>query len=786
MATIGAKRQRCRTAHMRRIENAMDMRKELSAARRLPAQGRAERRRVDLEDRQTALTGAMPGDAGDDLAGRRAMDEAIREILGRAGVAAGGAGRVPFGRSADMVDEAVVHPADAIARLLPPPARPKPAGTNAGPSQRASLRREMAIRAAILAIILPALAAPATAETIQAIQGARHLSPLLGAEVAGVEGVVTAVLSSGARRGVFIQDPRPGGDGDIATSDALFAALSADQLGDLRPGDLVRVAGRVAERRGSADGLSVTQIEVRTLQRLGRDAPLPDPVGIGNAARAPPDRIAPALGGSVEAPGYAPDPGRYALDFFESLEGMRAVLRDSQAIGPRNGFGEIPVAPDRARGMALANARGGATVGPGAANGGRLIADDALIGSAAMPRARVGDRLGDAAGIVDYGFENYRLLLTAPPDFVAGGLAPEIAAPARQGEISIASFNVQNLAGTSRAAKFTALGRQIARSLRAPEILALSEIQDDDGTIDGGTVSATRSYDRLVAAIVAAGGPRYAVAQIDPADGADGGAPGGNIRVGFLYDPARVGFVPRAGGTATHAVAIRPDGSLDVNPGRVAPLDPAWAEGPGGFAGSRKPLVATFEAGGRRLVLVAAHLKSRSEDQPLFGRFQAPEEPTAVQRLAQAGVIADFVRDLARADPRAGIVVLGDLNDTAGSATLARLAAAGLVDLAGTLPPAERYSYVFEGMSQDLDHILVGPDLLASSVFDIVHLGAEFPAEERASDHDALLLRLAPRVAVPAPPSFALLAGGIAALALARRATRGRHAAAVDGIRGMA
>jgi hypothetical protein len=108
------------------------------------------------------------------------------------------------------------------------------------------------------------------------------------------------------------------------------------------------------------------------------------------------------------------------------------------------------------------------------------------------------------------------------------------------------------------------------------------------------------------------------------------------------------------------------------------------------------------------------------------------------------------------------------------------------VDLAGTLPPAERYSYVFEGMSQDLDHILVGPDLLASSVFDIVHLGAEFPAEERASDHDALLLRLAPRVAVPAPPSFALLAGGIAALALARRATRGRHAAAVDGNRGMA
>lgn len=654
----------------------------------------------------------------------------------------------------------------------------------------ARLPDEMALRTAIFAVLLPTLAATAGAETIQAIQGTRHLSPLLGTEVAGVEGVVTAVLSSGTRRGVFMQDPRPGGDGDAATSDAVFAALTPDQIADLRPGDLVRVAGRVAEQRGGSSSLSVTQIEVRAIQRLARDVRLPDPVAIGAAGRAPPDRIAPAIGGSLEASGYAPDPGRYALDFYESLEGMRATLRDAQAIGPRNGFGEIPVAADRARGMALPNARGGATAGPDAANGGRLIADDALIGARAMPRARVGDLLGDAAGIVDYGFSNYRLLLTAPPGFVPGGLAPETASPARRGEISIASFNVQNLAGTSRAAKFAALGRQIAGSLRAPEILALSEIQDDDGTADTGTVSATRSYDRLVAAIVAAGGPRYAVAQIDPADGADGGAPGANIRVGFLYDPARVGFVPRAGGSATRAVAILPDGTLDANPGRIAPLDPAWNEGPNGFAGTRKPLVATFEAGGRRLVLIAAHLKSRSEDQPLSGRFQAPEERTAVQRLAQAAVIAGFVGDLARADPEARIIVLGDLNDVGGSATLARLASAGLVDLAATLPPAERYSYVYEGISQDLDHVLVDADLLAAAALDIVHFNAEFPAEERASDHDALLLRLAPRVAVPAPPSLALLAGAIATALAGRAAGRRRRTgrrpeAAVDGNSGM-
>ena len=619
-----------------------------------------------------------------------------------------------------------------------------------------------------LAILGPAGGA-AHAQTIQAIQGTRHLSPLLGADVADVEGVVTAVVTGGARRGIFIQDPRPGGDGNTATSDAVFVSLEPEALTDLRPGDLIRVAGRVAEWRGGSDGLSVTQIEARAVSRLARDARLPEAVTIGIAGRPPPDRIAPAIGASVEGAAYLPDPGRYALDFYESVEGMRVVLRDAQAIGPRNGFGEIPIAADRARGMALANARGGATTGAGASNGARLIADDLLIGAAAMPRARVGDSLGDAAGIVDYGYSNYRLLLTAAPDFVPGGLAPESATPARPGEISIASFNVQNLAGTSRSAKFVALGRQIAGALRAPEILALSEIQDNDGTTDSGTVSATRSYDRLVAAIVAAGGPRYAVAQIDPVDGADGGAPGGNIRVAFLYDPLRVGFAPRAGGSAGRAVAILPDGTLDTNPGRVAPLDPAWNEGPDGFAGTRKPLAATFEINGRRLVLVAAHLKSRSEDQPLFGRYQAPDAPTAVQRLAQAGVIADFLRALSDADPGAGIALLGDLNDFGGSATLARLAAAGFIDLARMLPPQERYSYVFEGMSQDLDHILVSRSLLSVAGFDIVHLNAEFPAEDRASDHDPLLLRLNFAADVPAPPTLALLLGPATLLIVRRR-----------------
>ena len=59
---------------------------------------------------------------------------------------------------------------------------------------------------------------------------------------------------------------------------------------------------------------------------------------------------------------------------------------------------------------------------------------------------------------------------------------------------------------------------------------------------------------QLIAAIQAAGGPTYEFQQINPVDDADGGQPGGNIRVGFLFRTDRgLAFVDRPGGTSTTA-----------------------------------------------------------------------------------------------------------------------------------------------------------------------------------------------------------------------------------------
>ena len=55
---------------------------------------------------------------------------------------------------------------------------------------------------------------------------------------------------------------------------------------------------------------------------------------------------------------------------------------------------------------------------------------------------------------------------------------------------------------------------------------------------------------------------RYEYRQIDPQNNQDGGQPGGNIRVGFLFRPDRgLAFVDRPGGDATTPTGIfRADG----------------------------------------------------------------------------------------------------------------------------------------------------------------------------------------------------------------------------------
>jgi hypothetical protein len=82
-----------------------------------------------------------------------------------------------------------------------------------------------------------------------------------------------------------------------------------------------------------------------------------------------------------------------------------------------------------------------------------------------------------------------------------------------------------------------------------------------------------------------------------------------------------------------------------------------------------------------------------------------------------------------------------------------------------TLPENERYSYVFEGNSQTLDHILLSSALTSRPfVFDPVHVNAEFA--DQASDHDPSVVRitLEPPPTVSAGGPYSVDEGGTTAL----------------------
>jgi predicted extracellular nuclease len=182
---------------------------------------------------------------------------------------------------------------------------------------------------------------------------------------------------------------------------------------------------------------------------------------------------------------------------------------------------------------------------------------------------------------------------------------------------------------------------------------------------------------------------------------------------------------------------------LPTNPCRVAPTDPAWEGRPeAGNEGVRKPLAAEFEFAGRRLFLINLHLSSKLGDDRQFGAFQPPRRPTEAQRVDQAHVVRGFVGGILAADPAAAVVILGDCNDFDFAPPLAVLAAPPFENLLDRLSRAERYTYVFQGNSQALDHIVVPAHLARRAAIDVVHINAEFPERGRSSDHDPAVARL--------------------------------------------
>ena len=568
---------------------------------------------------------------------------------------------------------------------------------------------------------------------IHDIQGAAHISPVVGQTLGNIPGIVTSKRSNGYN----LQDPSP--DSDSSTSEGIFVFTSSAPT-SVSVGDAVRVKATVSEFRpgGAATAnLTTTELVAPTTTVLSHGNAVPAATVIGLGGRMPPTSVIEddASSGNVETSGVF-DPASDGLDFYESLEGMLVQINDPVIVGPTNSFNEIPVLPDNGSWAGPRTAHGGILYSYEDGNPERIVVDDAIV---SIPGGlNVGDHFaGSVTGVVDYNFGLFMVELTQAPVRVPGLLTKEMATVPTANELTVATFNVENLDPGDGAAKFDTLAALIVNNVKSPDLIAVEEVQDNNGATDNGVVDPSVTIATLITAITNAGGPTYSYRQINPVNDQDGGEPGGNIRQIFLFRTDRgLAFVDRPGGDSTTATTVTNAGGtaqLSFSPGRIDPTNTAWNS-------SRKPLAAEFVFNGQRLYVIANHFNSKGGDQPLTGKFQPPVRSSEVQRHQQATIEAGFVQQIRAIDPNANVVVLGDLNDFEFSETIHILEAAGLTDLYDTVPLAERYSYVFEGNSQTLDHILVSGSLLNRSTLDVVHVNAEFA--DQASDHDPSVVRI--------------------------------------------
>lgn len=607
------------------------------------------------------------------------------------------------------------------------------------PSRSSARLAALTVAAVCSAASAVVLTSPAHADSVRIhdIQGTTRISPFAGQKVTDVPGIVTATRTYGSSRGFWIQDPTP--DDNPATSEGVFVFTSSTPK--VAVGDSVTVTGTVSEYvpgGASSGNQSVTEITKPTITTVSTGNAVPAPVVIDEDSV--PDTYAPqgdtAAAGSIN--GLALDPSAYALDYYESLEGMNVQVEDARVVTATDPYSElwVTVKPWEHR-----NRRGGTVYGSyESQNTGRLQIQS-LGATADFPKANVGDSLeGTTTGPLDFNqFGGYTLVASKLGTLESGGLERETTQKQARGELAVATYNVENLDPSD--ATFDKHAAAIVNNLQSPDIVSLEEIQDNNGAKDDGTVDASETVNKLIDAIVAAGGPKYDWRSINPVNDQDGGEPGGNIRQVFLFNPERVSFVDRAGGDSTTAVGVTKvhgKAQLTLSPGRIDPDNAAWKS-------SRKPLAGEFVFRGKTVFVIANHLNSKGGDQGLTAQYQPPVRSSEIQRHAQATEVNAFVKDILSVQKNANVIALGDMNDFEFSETAKILEGDGeLWSAIKSLPKSERYTYDYQGNQQVLDQILVSPAIRRGCDFeyDSVHINSEF--NDQISDHDPQVLRFRP------------------------------------------
>ncbi len=529
------------------------------------------------------------------------------------------------------------------------------------------------------------------------VQGTGERSPLAGREVV-VEGVVTAAFGNGLG-GWFLQDA---GDGDAATSDALFVVAGDTPTA----GQRVRVHGTVVELNagnGTRTGLRPT-----TVTPLGKGKVRSVPIAIPPAdwERYENTRVRITAPLTVAGTHRGEKYGELLVNFGERLR------TPSDAVAPG----------DAASALAADNARRMLRLDDG--SDAEQPASVWYLAKTGLPRT--GTRLSRVEGVVDQRGGGYRLQLTAKPAFKRMTPPP---APKVGGDVRIAALNLENFfngdgqgggfptpRGARNPAELESQRARLVATIQAldSDIAALMEVENDGF----GPQSAIAT---LVDALNASGGD-WRVIVTDANQGGD------QIRVGLIYRASRVSPVGTAATLTDDLFGTR----------------------------NRPPLAQTFRAGsGPAFTVVANHFKSKG-----CGNASGADADQKDGQSCWNATRTESARRLdawLRTDPtRSGsdlAMIVGDLNAYSMEDPITTLTAAGWRDAFAAQRGPAPYSYVYDGLTGRLDHALLSPAMAARLVGAAEwHSNADEPDSRgyqarpgdrtpwRSSDHDPLVV----------------------------------------------
>ncbi|KAK3644377.1 hypothetical protein LTR56_009629 [Elasticomyces elasticus] len=604
------------------------------------------------------------------------------------------------------------------------------------------------------AALSASLISSASAVTIAQINGNRYLSPYQGQRVTDVRGLVTAK----GPNGFWIRSTTP--DSDDRTSESIYVFGRA-ALPNATVGNVVSLNGRITEYRSSPAYVYLTEIDqpsnITTISTgnsvkprvlggligtvLGTSPPTQQYISLDNGdIFAVPNNVS-----QISVVNPVLQPRLYGMDFWESINGELVTVRSPRAVSRPNNFGDVWVVGNWI--TTGNNDRGSLTVRDRDANPETVIIGSPLDGTDNAD-VKLGDSLADITGVVTYTFGFYYILPqtglrvtsskspTRPPP-------TKLVSIGKCSGITMGQYNVENLSPKS-GALIGEIAAQIVNDLRSPDLLFIQEIQDNNGATNDAVVDANLTLSALTSAINAASSTvSYTAVDIDPVDDQDGGQPGGNIRVAYLYNPKVLRLHNPRPGSSTDATEVLPGPELSFNPGRIDPTNEAWRA-------SRKPLVAAWETldGKNKFFTVNVHWTSKGGGSSLQGDARPPVNGGVAQRNAQAQITGDFIAQILEEDSNAAIVSAGDYNEFTFVQPLETFASAsGLVDLdvAAGILPVERYTYTFDMNTQQLDHMYVSPKvarLLRFPQFEHVHVSSWVLADEVVSDHDPSVAKL--------------------------------------------